>query len=313
MEEKIVIIIIVTILFLMIITDKIARRRAKSKWDNYKPTHGFQYYRDALNKISPSVVSFVIDPDLNNNRHLPAEMMKLIVENYIEKQDGKYVVINDDFDHLSNLDKILLNTIKNERFNADEYIKFNDEVKKEAMTLGFIETKQDVKSWRRLRKFIYLMIAVAAIGLAVYLYRNIDQNQWYELAVAGLIIGIPIYLVGGFFYESFYQAALKGYNFVRTKKGNELMEQAMGLKSFLRDYTLLDERTRQEVKMWDYYMVYAIVLKVNGNIHGEVNKEIINMLLDRAKNGVDSENEDTKMMFEALGKITDIFGKNKKR
>ena len=163
LEQKIIIGAIVVLLILLILMQNLADFRIKSKWKNYKPTQGFQYYRDALDKISPSLVSFVLDPYLDNNRYLAAEMTKLTVENYIEEKDGKYVIINNDFSHLSNSDKILLNTINKERFNADEYAKFKAEIKKEAIELGLIEAKQEGKISRIIKRFIFIAIALGMI------------------------------------------------------------------------------------------------------------------------------------------------------
>lgn len=281
LEQKIIVGAIVTLLILAILMHIIVNLRIKAKWKKFKPTHGFQYYRDALNGISPSVVSFILDPYLDNHRYLAAEMIKLTCKNYVEEKNGKYFVINKDFSHLSNSDKILLNSIDSERFNADEYMRFKAEVKKEAIELGLIETKQRSKISQIIKKIIFIAIALGMIWLAVYFYQNRSINPRYELYTVGLMIAIPIYLIGGLFYSGAYREAMKEYGFIRTKKGNDLMEKALGLKAFLRDYTLLDERTRKEIYLWDYYMVYAILFKVNDNIHGDVNKEIINTWLEK--------------------------------
>ena len=312
LEQKIIIGTIVTLLVLLILMQNLANIRIKSKWKNFKPTHGFQYYRDALERISPSIVSFILDPYLDNDRYLAAEMMKLVVENYVEEKDGKYFVINNDFNHLSNSDKILLNSINNERYNADDYMKFRAEVKKEAIELGLIETKKEGKIGRVIKRIIFTAIALGMIWLAVYFYQNLGVNPRYELCTVGLMIATPIYLIGGLFYSGAYQAAMKEHGFIRTKKGNDLTEKALGLKAFMRDYTLLDERTRKEIRLWDYYMIYAIVFKINDNIHGAVNKEMINMWLGKMRIGVDCEDETNKKTYEWAGKIMGNFGKDKK-
>ena len=147
--------------------------------------------------------------------------------------------------------------------------------------------------------------------MAVYFYQNISSNPRYELYTVCLMIVTPIYLIGGLFYSGAYQAAMKEYGFIRTQKGNNLVEKAMGLKAFLRDYTLLDERTRKEAKLWDYYMVYAIIFKINDNVHGDVNKEMINMLLGKMRTGVDCEDETNKKVHEWAGKMMGAFDHEK--
>lgn len=56
----------------------------------------------------------------------------------------------------------------------------------------------------------------------------------------------------------------------RTLKGKELLNKAYGLKNFLKDFSLIKNRTEEELILWEYYLVYASALGVNVKINDEV-------------------------------------------
>lgn len=60
----------------------------------------------------------------------------------------------------------------------------------------------------------------------------------------------------------------KGIKFIRpfkptlTKKGEELVFQHAGLKNYLEQFTLINERTSSEIELWDYYFYMAALYEV---------------------------------------------------
>ena len=46
----------------------------------------------------------------------------------------------------------------------------------------------------------------------------------------------------------------------RSKKGNNDYSKWMGLKRFLKDFSLMDEKSLPEVALWEKYLVYAMPL-----------------------------------------------------
>ena len=55
-------------------------------------------------------------------------------------------------------------------------------------------------------------------------------------------------------------------NYRRTIKGKTLLNKAYALKNYLKDYSLIKDRTEEELVLWEYYLVYAVVLGVNVKI-----------------------------------------------
>ena len=60
----------------------------------------------------------------------------------------------------------------------------------------------------------------------------------------------------------------KGYRV--TLKGKEMLNKAYALKNYLKKYSLIGKRTEKELVLWEYYLVYAVILDVNVKIEDEV-------------------------------------------
>lgn len=60
----------------------------------------------------------------------------------------------------------------------------------------------------------------------------------------------------------------KGYKV--TLKGKSLLNKAYALKNYLKNYSLIKQRTEKELILWEYYLVYAVILDVNVEIEDEL-------------------------------------------
>lgn len=59
-------------------------------------------------------------------------------------------------------------------------------------------------------------------------------------------------------------------NYRRTIKGKALLNKAYALKNYLKDYSMIKDRTEKELVLWEYYLVYSIVLGANVKIENEI-------------------------------------------
>ena len=51
------------------------------------------------------------------------------------------------------------------------------------------------------------------------------------------------------------------------------MEQFFGIKNFIHDFSLLSEKEKEEVMLWNEFLIYAIVLEENSIIVNEISKK----------------------------------------
>ena len=62
---------------------------------------------------------------------------------------------------------------------------------------------------------------------------------------------------------------------VSPKQAEEINKKLEGLKNFLKDFSKLDERTSEEIKLWDEYLIYSVMFNQNENIVNEYKNLII--------------------------------------
>lgn len=104
---------------------------------------------------------------------------------------------------------------------------------------------------------------------------------------------IAFYILTGLFFG--YLASMLIFTFImikttnkttkiaRTEEGNRITEYLFGLKNFIKDFTLISEREKKELVLWDYFLVYAVVLEENKKVIQEIfsyrpEKHILNFM-----------------------------------
>ena len=60
--------------------------------------------------------------------------------------------------------------------------------------------------------------------------------------------------------------------YMRTNESKILVEQIAGMKNFIHDFSILSEREKDSVKLWDDFLVYAVVLEENDKIINDIFK-----------------------------------------
>ncbi len=71
-------------------------------------------------------------------------------------------------------------------------------------------------------------------------------------------------LIGGYLF--IIQICYFHKNYTRTIKGKRLLNKAYALKNYLKDYSLIQDKTEDELVLWEYYLIYAVALDVNKNL-----------------------------------------------
>ena len=112
-----------------------------------------------------------------------------------------------------------------------------------------------------------------------YNYKEIraDKLEYSVVRKALLLNILGTFMVG--FIEIFAIIALYiiieqiiyiNKNYRRTLKGKALLNKAYALKNYLKKYSLIKDRTEEELVLWEYYLVYAVILDVNVKIDDEI-------------------------------------------
>ena len=115
-----------------------------------------------------------------------------------------------------------------------------------------------------------------------------EDKEFRQLTYDVYVESIPVVIVGTFavialfalFSMPFYLRARKiTYFFVdandkyeRTNEGKILVEQIVGMKNFVHDFSNLSQSQKEEVVLWNDFIIYAILLEENEKIIHEILK-----------------------------------------
>ncbi len=133
---------------------------------------------------------------------------------------------------------------------ADEVSDINDYYHR-TMSDGYISYNYD---WIRAEKLEYSVVRKA-------LYLHIFSALMIFFTCASFLAAL---------YFVAEQAMNLKRNYRRTVKGKTLLNKAYALKNYLKEYSMIKNRSEQELALWEYYLIYAAALGVNERIEDEV-------------------------------------------
>lgn len=298
-----------------------------------KSNKNYEYYRDDLDKISPSVLMFTEMMEIDTKKSISATILKLKLTGYIKEVNNELRCTDKKDDELLETEKMILQSIKSNFFDEKTYKQL---VEKETLDFKYIR-KNNAGKFVKILKILAtilmpIIIIISSIKFDNYvfeyyeiyildnvrylkikdekeidkLYNNeiIDINDYYHSegivgdktdvfysydliradkyeysivrkkaildALVPLSILISIIMVFVSIYMVIEQIIYFNKNYIRTIKGNELLNKAYALKNYLKDYSLIKNRTEEELALWEYYLVYAVILDVNVKIKDEI-------------------------------------------
>ena len=286
------------------------------------------YYRDDLNKVSPSMIMFASTMDVDVKKCIASTILKLKLTGYIEEFENELKCTGKKTDELLESEKMILNSIQSK--NIDEkaykktieketldhkYIKWNKRGKliklgKMLFTIAvpviLISASMKFDTYVFEKYKIYIIddkrfieindkeeieelqkeIAENEYGLTyvenIYIPESIllpkDEISEYSVAKKAEILHMidPVFLcisiISAFMALFVLIQQIKYFfkEYARTIKGNELLNKAYALKNYLQDYSLIEKRTEEELILWEYYLVYSVILDVNVKLKNNI-------------------------------------------
>lgn len=188
--------------------------------------------------------------------------------------DKENIVINSNYDtsKLKQSQQYILDNIQDGKLKSINEIVLKEKIKKDALQDGLIEERSDLKK-RQIKKIIIsIIIFVIAVIIDDFIFTN--WNGGIEIILIAIAFSVILFFYPIIAFISLIVTSIK-YEmdpYFRTEKGNELNREIEGLKKFLADYTLLSERDRNEIIIWEEYLVYSVLFNQNKKIIEEYKK-----------------------------------------
>lgn len=245
----------------------------------YIPVQNIDYYRENLNEISPSLASLLIDLDIYEN-DIVATLLRMYNKKAIcFQKNGRIKVSDKNIKELDNGERELLYLIKKGKLSNKKALSdWKKERFREAEHLGYIKKKESNGDKNPSR---YLMATVISIPIAFILWGLLLHSKILDIVtvVDYIIAHACLIVINMFIFVPFYlcikEVCYKNRGDVlweRTALGNEMSEKIAGLSRYIHEFSLLSEAKKEEVVLWDDYLVYAIVLEENEKIVEEISK-----------------------------------------
>lgn len=239
------------------------------KLENNLKTINYDYYRNILNENSTGVLSFVYNKTLNYKDIIISTVLKLDREKIIklDYENKKIEILENDYKELTEYERYLLFFMKSEcisgiiNFSDLKHIVINKNfkvnllelIKRDSKTKGYYKTMNF-----SLNIITYILLINYFITIYVFI-KNGVSSEAFMVCLANTILLFVLEIV----------ANKKMY--LRTKQGKILSNKLIGLKNFLTDFSIINEREVKEITMWDYYIIYAVIFDLKGNLDKDVN------------------------------------------
>lgn len=228
--------------------------------------NGIQYYRDKLNKISPLYVSYLINQDIVYTRDISAEILKLKIDGYLEEVDNKYQVTKKDQSSLSSIDRnILLNINKKISSEKLENDIINDLKKEDYIKINNV-------TFNNMMPKIIIGVFISAIIFFILMFKY-SNNEALAKTIFQIYTTVFV-IVWCIFFIILAAESLYTKDYKRTKKGNVLYKDILGLRYFLKDFSTIKDAQLNEEILRDYYLVYSIIFEMNDDLVSQIMSKV---------------------------------------
>lgn len=244
------------------------------------------YFREILKKYSPEVLSYIDDFAVDKTRDIIAVILNLKLKKKIAIEDDKIIVLNDDVAGLSQLETYVISRVDKDfgRVIINREIDIEKMVREDALKRELITTvkKKDLKEKEEfIKNALYIFVGIMVVIAAVFegalrnslclLFPFFPGTMTFNDVIIGIFMLLPIifiYLYVG--YKFFNKGKYK-----RTDLGEEINYKIEGLKKYIKDYSLLDEKEREMLEIWDEYLIYSLIFKQNNTIKNDMEKFVV--------------------------------------
>jgi hypothetical protein len=255
--------------------------KAKRVRDNvtFVPSQNIDYYRDILRELNPPTVSLLIDLDLYGQKDIAATLLRMQNKGVIAFQENGHITVTEQKGKnaalLDDSEKELLTAVSRGTLNKKGSLStWKRNRFREAQKAGYIQKRED-RFQKNVNKYAVISLVVTVVDMILWGF--FMQFELYNypivtivcLLVIGTVLFTPWYLVAR---ESVYWKR-GDVLWERTPLGNEMAEKIAGLSRFIHEFSMLSEANKEQVALWDEYLVYAVLLEENEKIVADICKK----------------------------------------
>ncbi len=267
-----------------------------------------KYYRDKLTKLTPVQISMITDLQIERSKDVTAILLKYILLGIIKINNNQVQICAPDHPSLMPSDHALLeqllktpvlstNIFQNlgsweklviQEADATEYLKATDKAKSSTRIL-----RNGCLNGCLTPILIFILIAIIVMNGGNTLTNDLSAMQSTITGNMDLLqalvtnagfrnaVLISLLVILGFCTSVYSPIAAivriitESYNLahtpvIRTAAGEQMAGYVYGIKNFLHDFSSLSEADKDQLILWDDFLIYAVVLEENERIIQEI-------------------------------------------
>lgn len=255
---------------------------ARKKFDREKISdidkNNKNYYRDILPNYSPAVLSYIDDFKIDES-DVVATLLSLEMKGKIKIENNSISIIEQDVSMLSKNEIYIFDAIKTDELSRLNLYGFEEAIVSDSIDNDLLtrkELKASMVKKEIIKSVITYVIIILFFSKGFDLF-NMILEKFGEILVIPMII---LSLVALFLVVAYPVIAITkiikyirlnvSEPFIRNKKANELNERLEGLKKYIKDYSNMNERQKEEMALWEDYLIYSVIFKDNTKIVEDV-------------------------------------------
>lgn len=238
---------------------------------DFTPEKDVEYYRELTEVESPFLINEIYGGIVTKNV-VVAELLSLEKRGIIRLTDDKISVVKNE--NLLQCEKPFLRCVREGKVNITDVKNFmwtlNRLAKQELLS------NQKYYHYRKQNKkekiSEYIIASVMSILILVFANLILCRSSYIEPFSSEWMLGMGFALV--IVICVFIEASTSKIKLAETHAFKELEKKIKGLEKFLKEYSMLEERTAKEIELWEDYLIYSVLFGHNKQVVEEYEKYI---------------------------------------
>ena len=278
---------ILGLLFIVIaiIIDTMSYQTRKFSLSKVDFINGKEIYRELLKEYSTMSLAYVDDFKEDVDKYAVITLLGLELKNKIKIKDTGIEIIDNSIEELRESEQYVLLNIRNGWLEIRNLKEFTSLAKKEAIQRGLVEKNPAARRAptgttgeliiKGIKKALFYFISIVVIVLVVIAIAEMDMGPFEDtFSLIGYIILMPVTMAFLCLNYIAYHINTHKTSF-RTELGEMVNVKLEGLKNYIKGYSLLKEKEKEQLKLWDEYLIYSVMFNENTKVLYDVSRYVV--------------------------------------
>lgn len=279
-------------------------KRSVVKNTTFNVLQDLDYYRDRFENVSPADISMLTDLELEPRKDIAALILKYTMLGLVSTEHGRIQVLSTVHPDIGESDRYLLKAMADDRVDGSVVREWREKAKTEVVNKGYLEDIKRTGEGRQsgcgtastigcLCPILIILLCGTFAGTSSkfqdysntidslddsmsnleFIHYMMDSPEFTAQMVTSVTVAvlcvIALFLpLAGLLYLIARSISKKYYK--RTALGQELTEEIYGMKNFIHDFSELSHADKEQLVLWDDFLIYAVLLEENTSIVDEI-------------------------------------------